>query len=66
MTNRQMLLNTSIYDTLVKANMGLQIKSDRLCILDAFEKDVSDICMGVKCDECISRWLNKEYNYDGR
>ena len=45
-TNRDILLNTNLYDVLLKTHKTLA-KRNTTCILEAL-------------DECIQRWLNQE------
>jgi len=62
MTNREKLLNTNIYDLLVKMNDNM-ITS--MCVLDLFVdgfvacpkcETISDF----NCNKCIADWLNEE------
>lgn len=61
MTNREKLLNTNIYDLLVKINDNM-IAS--MCVLDLFV-DGFVACPKCEtndfnCNECIQNYLNKE------
>ena len=62
MTNREKLLNTNIYDLLVKMNDNM-ITS--MCVLDLFV-DGFVACpkygtmSDFNCNECIQEFLNKE------
>lgn len=70
MKNRERLLKTSTYDTLVEMNKNLNspvYNGDVKCIMDALigdEKEVCNRCMDVggigHCEECIQTWLNEE------
>lgn len=66
MKNRERLLKTSVYDTLVRMNVNLITDggcSDK-CVMDALIGDcqkVSDRCLGLnQCEQCIQTWLNEE------
>lgn len=71
MTNRDRLLNTSLYDLLSEINDGY----DRyLCIVEKLEADrhydeekfrCQNTATKKQCSECIQRYLNKEaHTYD--
>lgn len=67
MKNRESLLKTSVYDTLVRMNKNLNPNlyyNGGVCIMDALigdEKKVADRCLGLnRCDECIQSYLNEE------
>lgn len=58
MKNREKILNTNLYDLLIKMND--RIESEQ-CIIDLLSTGVSDylFCHG-SCEECIQKWLNAE------
>lgn len=59
-TNRDILLNTNLYDTLLKAHKTLG-QRNTTCILEALDDGL--ICGGHycrTCEDCIQRWLNQE------
>lgn len=75
MTNRQRLLRTSEYDTLVRMNSFLLKHSghhDLICIIDVLEGRRRSVCpvfdsivgYNTKCEKCIARWLNEEELYE--
>lgn len=62
MTNREKLLNTNIYDLLVKMNDNM-ITS--MCVLDLFVDGFvacpkCETTNDFNCNECIQKFLNKE------
>lgn len=64
MTNREKLLKTSEYDTLVKMNVNLRAKIGvrEHCIIDVLRGQASrERCRIYSgCRECIADWLNEE------
>lgn len=58
-TNSDVLLNTNLYDTLIKAHKTLG-QRNTTCILEALDDGL--ICIGKSdtCEKCIQRWLNQE------
>ena len=68
MKNRERLLKTSIYDTLVRMNVNLMPNEgypyDK-CIMDALiseHQKIAERCINAKgnCHQCIQTWLNEE------
>lgn len=59
MTNRDKLLNMSIYDLLMLINRPI-IKATHCdnCVLDFLEKKYNK-CKYITCDECIQNYLNR-------
>ena len=60
-TNRDILLNTNLYDVLLKAHKTLA-QRNTTCILEALDEGL--VCCGKSdtCEKCIQRWLNQEDN----
>ena len=58
-TNRDILLNTNLYDVLLKAHKTLA-KRNTTCILEALDEGL--VCCGKSdtCEDYIQRWLNQE------
>ena len=58
-TNSDVLLNTNLYDALLKAHKNLA-ERNTTCILEALDDGL--ICIGKSdtCEKCIQRWLNQE------
>ena len=56
MKNREKVLNTNLYDLLVKMNNRLNCE---FCIIDLISDKESPLCI-ADCDECIQEWLNAE------
>ena len=58
-TNRDILLNTNLYDVLLKTHKTLA-KRNTTCILEALDEGL--VCTGNqdRCEKCIQRWLNQE------
>lgn len=65
MTNRLKLINTNMYDLLLKINDKIKQK-DRKCILDMIE-DLPMECPSEKtCQECIQEYLNQKIQTTSR
>lgn len=66
MTNREKLLTTSEYDTLVRMNENTSIISGgRRCIMDVLHGKHDDYVINrcktyCDCEKCIAAWLNEE------
>lgn len=68
MLNREKLLNTNMYDLLMKWNKYLLDRGGMCCIIEMLENKkprsrYSTIrCMQYqnKCEDCIQAWLNSE------
>lgn len=60
MTNRERLLTTSEYDTLVKMNE--YVLTCGCCIVDVLNQKETFDCGEYKgdCKKCIADWLNEE------
>jgi hypothetical protein len=59
MTNRLKLINTNMYDLLLKINDKIKNK-DGKCILDLIEDKSMPCHCGKSCKECIQDYLNQE------
>lgn len=65
MTNREKLLTTNEYDTLVRMNENLtKIGTGRNCIMDVLTGETCvERCKkywNMYCERCITDWLNEE------
>ena len=61
MTNRDKLLNMSLYDLIMSTNVY------RGCKLATFTDELlTEICKkhDYKCDECVNDWLNREAQHN--
>lgn len=56
MKNREKILNTNLYDLLLKMNDRLGCET---CIIDLVSEEEIISC-SADCDECIQEWLNAE------
>ena len=59
-TNRQKLITTSIYDTILKAQKQLSNFQDNhevFCIIDVLNGNIGHPCI-CDCEKCIAKWLN--------
>ena len=59
-TNRQKLITTNIYDSLLKAQKQLNDLQDRreaFCIIDVLNDNMEYPCI-CDCEKCIAKWLN--------
>ena len=55
MTNRDRLLNMSLYDLL------MEMKDKGVCVLRAFGTTNRERCLSEKsCEKCVAKWLNEE------
>ena len=63
MTNRDKLLNMSLYDLIMSLNGG---KHCRLQLLN--ESVTTDRCRKYKwnCEECLQAWLNEQSKYSNK
>ena len=61
MTNRLKLINTNMYDLLLKINTKVRDQQGK-CVLDLVdEKHETHQCpSGMSCEECIQCYLNQE------
>jgi len=59
MTNRLKLINTNMYDLLLKINDKIKDK-DGKCILDMIEEKTIPCEPGKSCKDCIQDYLNQE------
>jgi len=59
MTNRLKLINTNMYDLLLKINDKIKDK-DGKCILDMIEEKTIPCESGKSCKDCIQDYLNQE------
>ena len=59
MTNRLKLINTNMYDLLLKINDKIKDK-DGKCILDMIEEKTIPCEFGKSCKDCIQDYLNQE------
>lgn len=60
MTNRLKLLNTNMYDLLIKMNNQIKQKDDILCVLNIIESHPVECPADKTCEECIQHYLNQE------
>lgn len=56
MKNYEKILNTNLYDLLVKMNDRLSCET---CIIDLISEEEITSC-NLECEECIQEWLNAE------
>lgn len=56
MKNYEKILNTNLYDLLVKMNDRLSCET---CIIDLISEEEITSC-NLECEECIQAWLNAE------
>ena len=56
MKNREKILNTNLYDLLLKMNDRLGCET---CIIALISEEEITSC-SVECEECIQEWLNAE------
>lgn len=59
MNNRQKLINTNMYDLLLKINNKIQTKNG-MCILDMIEDKAVSCKKNMDCVNCIQEYLNRE------
>jgi hypothetical protein len=60
--NREILMQQSLYDLLVKINTGMLAGYD--CIMDVFDdapESVAKRCgeNGANCEKCLQSWMNE-------
>lgn len=61
MTNREKILKSSEYDTLVKMNEYLlEYEGTCMCVLDVLNGRKTPCASDSDCEECIAKWLNEE------
>lgn len=58
-TNRLKLINTNMYDLLLKINDKIK-KKDGMCVLDIIEEKPVKCPSGKTCKECIQDYLNQK------
>lgn len=60
--NREILMQQSIYDLLVKINAGMLAGYD--CIMDVFDESPESVAKRcgkncANCEKCLQEWLNE-------
>lgn len=60
--NREILMQQSLYDFLVKINAGMLDGYD--CIMDVFDESPDGVAKrcgenGANCEKCLQEWLNE-------